>query len=97
MNPREKRPSGTIDRNDWCHRGAFTLIHCWWSVAIITILAAMLPVVLAKAKERAKRISYLNNLKQAGLALRMYTEVNKDWLPVYQGYTPWPWDMEITV
>ena len=57
----------------------------------------MLPVVLAKAKERAKRISYLNNLKQAGLALRMYTEVNKDWLPVYQGYTPWPWDMEITV
>lgn len=85
------------------HRGnqmgekMFTLIELLIVIAIIAILAALLLPSLKKAKDAARRMQCLSNLKQVNmLAMASYSDANKGyyipsarWESPNPGYTKW--------
>lgn len=87
---RERRRRRSRHTNVWIEtemsalrkHGGFTLIELLVVIAIIAILAAILFPVFAKAKIAAQRSSCLSNLKELGLAVRMYTDDNNQIVPV---------------
>ena len=69
-------------------RHGFTLIELLVVIAIIAILASLLLPALARAKDRAHRVSCLNNLKEINYAMRLFKNDTDHYpwrLPIAEG------------
>ena len=73
----------------------FTLIELLIVIAMIAILAAMLMPAFSKAREQARSISCINNLKQLHLYTWQYAESYAEYLPDGTGNNSTSWHLKI--
>jgi prepilin-type N-terminal cleavage/methylation domain-containing protein len=65
---------------------AFTLIELLVVIAIITVLAAILFPVFAQAREQARQTVCSSNVRQIGLAVKMYVQDYDETFPIFYAY-----------
>jgi prepilin-type N-terminal cleavage/methylation domain-containing protein/prepilin-type processing-associated H-X9-DG protein len=83
-------PFASLHRTERRRPSGFTLIELLVVIAILSVLAAILFPVFAKARAKARESTALSNLKQIGAALPMYATDYDEHLPnrwpIWLGY-----------
>ena len=69
------------DKRGRAQSGGFTLIELLVVIAIIAVLASLLLPAFSAARRKADTADCLNNLRQIGIAIRLYAEDNEARLP----------------
>ena len=68
---------------------AFTLVELLAVISIIALLLAILMPSLQKAREQARQVICMSNLKQIGIGVNLYANEYNQWLPAYIGSGDW--------
>ncbi|MDB5294423.1 MAG: putative major pilin subunit [Phycisphaerales bacterium] len=81
-------------------RGGFTLVELLVVIGIIALLISILLPSLGRAREQAKIIKCLSNIRQLGMAYQIYANQHKGKLPMHMlspdGSASWFWDIPTT-
>ena len=71
------------------HPEFFTLLELLITIGIIAILAALLLPALNSARDKARGVACLSNLKQCGVAIHSYAADNNDFITFREAGTGW--------
>jgi len=76
---------------------AFTLVELLIVIGIIAVLASLLLPAVSRAREAARSVKCLSNLRQLGQAAMLYTQTNRGYFPISTyGFTSGiTWDFDI--
>lgn len=71
------------------NRSGFTLIELLVVISIIAVLMSILMPALGKVREQARNVQCASNIRQLGLAFRLYAQENDNWLDCAVGGAGW--------